>query len=300
MDDRNLEFDHHLDFLRRLGALTGDRKGDAYCYRQAEHMHALSVCDAIRDVHIAAAMLSESVRNSEADFHLRFGVARRTKFIWLSLRRVLASIPPARTEPLIGDDLEEVARDLNVIYLNIRGALDNIASTIIDLFGSESSRNLPPIQISLFGQKLSKDENLSDIIKLIEPFRSWNKALSGRRDPAAHRIPLSVPPAILDPNSRKDYEAAIEKYHAAFGGAVRAAQGGEDSLGQFEKARALFEETEKIGLFVPVFVHHPDDGLIPIYPTVPTDIAQLTKIARSVFGFVEGKTKYSAEVVQKD
>jgi hypothetical protein len=121
ISDAQLSFDHHLDFFRKLGALTGDEQRDAHCYRQAEHMQALCICDAIRDVHFDAAALSQSIKTPEANFQMRFGIARRTKFIWLSIRGILGFVMPDRTEPLPGDEVEEIARDLNVIYINIRG-----------------------------------------------------------------------------------------------------------------------------------------------------------------------------------
>src|SRR3954451_13265064 len=40
-----------------------------------------------------------------------------------------------------------------------------------------------------------------------------------------------------------------------------------------------------LGKFLPYFVHHPERGFIPIYPTVPSDMAhlvQITDIVREV------------------
>src|SRR5271155_325295 len=110
--DEELGHEHHLAFYERLGHLTGDPKRDAYWHRQAEYMHALSVSDAIRDVIWEAVTLSQQVVDTEADLHLRFGVARRTKSIWLSLRRLLSLIHPEREEPLPGDSVDEAATDL--------------------------------------------------------------------------------------------------------------------------------------------------------------------------------------------
>jgi hypothetical protein len=81
ISDSQLDFDHHLDFFRNLGSLTGDRKRDAHCYREAEYMHALCVSDAIRDLHIDSATHAQTIGSPEANFQLRFGIARRSKFI---------------------------------------------------------------------------------------------------------------------------------------------------------------------------------------------------------------------------
>jgi len=84
--DENLDFSHYLEFYKNLGLLTGDTKRDAELHRKAEYMHSLYICDAVRDMHIDAVGLSQNVKNTEAILQLRFGVARRAKFIWLSLR----------------------------------------------------------------------------------------------------------------------------------------------------------------------------------------------------------------------
>src|SRR6185437_2035947 len=144
---------------------------DAHCYRQAEHMHALCITDAILDVHFQAATLASNIINADANLHMRFGVARRSKFIWLSLRALIGLVATDRTDPLPGEQVEEVARDLNVISINIRGTLDNLASLVPDLFAAEKTRELPPAKVGLFSKGFLKDRNLSDVAAFLEPFR---------------------------------------------------------------------------------------------------------------------------------
>jgi len=45
------------------------------------------------------------------------------------------------------DDVEEVAGDLNTIYINIRGTLDNFAWSLRNTLGSENCRRLTPIKV---------------------------------------------------------------------------------------------------------------------------------------------------------
>jgi hypothetical protein len=293
INDSQLDFDHHLDFFRNLGALTGDRKSDAYCYREAEYMHALCVSDAIRDLYIDSTAFAQSIASPEANFQLRFGIARRSKFIWLSFRGILALVLPNRSEPLARDQVEEIARDLNVIYINIRGTLDNLAWLLIDLFAEERTRELPSIKIGLFSNDLLNDGGLKDFLKFTEPFQIWNKELSTRRDPSAHRIPLSVVPAIIDAETKPEYERAVHDYNEAISDAFDNSGDWEVAEPKFEKAHALHERIETIGKFIPLFVHHPDRGAMKIYPTVPQDIGQLIRIARGIFGLV--RTKLSSD-----
>lgn len=286
VSDERLNFDGHLEFFRGLGALAGDSKKDAHCSRQAEHMHALCITDAILDIHFQAVALAQNIANSDANLHLRFGVARRSKFIWLSFRGILGLVATDRTDPLAGEQVEEVARDLNVIYINIRGTLDNLAWLVRDLFADKETRELPAAKIGLFNKHFLKDRNLGEVARLIEPFRAWNSELSGRRDPAAHRIPLSVPPAFIDEETKDEYHRVSEEYSNAVNDAFQHSENWDVAAPKFEMVDVLNETLQRIGKFRPVFVHHPDEGIMTIYPTVPEDIGKLVKITRGIFEII--------------
>jgi len=117
-------------------------------------------------------------------------------------------------------------------------------------------------------------------------FTDWNKEIASRRDPAAHRIPLTVPPAIIDDESRGEYEKLSAKYNKASADALRSTGVEKDALKKFEAAENIFEKLQRVGKFVPVFVHHPNEGLINVYPTVPQDIGQLVRIARGLLKII--------------
>jgi hypothetical protein len=289
ISDEQLDYKSHIAFYENIGGLTGDPKRDRYWYQQAEYLHALSVCDAVLDTHIKAVSLAQEIGNTGADFQLRFGVARRAKFIWLSLRNIIRLMHPEREEPLLRDQVEEAARDLNVIYINIRGALDNFAWVLVDLFGDEKTRRLRPIQISLFGEKFLKDRNLVKVAEFVRRFSDWNSELKGRRDPAAHQIPLSVPPALIDEETRPEFERVHAAYVEAFNGLGKDDGSNKDLLSKFERVDALFGRLERIGKFVPLFVHHPDEGAIKVYPTVPADVGQLVRIGRGLIEIIKAR-----------
>jgi hypothetical protein len=289
--DEQLSYDYHIGFHKSLGHITGDPERDEHWHREAERLHALSVVDGILDLHLNAAILAQTLGNSAADFQLRFGVSRRTKFIWLSLRGLMSQVGPDRTDPLLVNEVEEAARDLNVIYINIRGVLDNLAWFLVEMFGTPSTRRLPPMKIALFGKEFLKDRNLVDVAALVAGFSDWNKELSSRRDPAAHRIPLSVPPAIIDRETRAEFDRAANAYSASFNEGVEAVSQGGDALEKFERTEVLFDQLQWVGRFYPVFVHHPYEGLIKIYPTVPQDVGQLVKITRGIFDLAKTKVR---------
>lgn len=289
ISDEQLDYETHLAFYKNLGGLTGDPERDRYWHQQAEYLHALSVSDAIRDMHIQTVILAQGIGNKEADFQLRFGVARRTKFIWISLKNIIRLIHPEREQPLLQDQVEEAARDLNVIYINIRGALDNFAWLLVELFGEERTRKLPPTQIGLFGEKFLRDKNFTEVKTFINKYSGWNSELKKRRDPAAHRIPLSVPPALIDEETRPEFDQAYAAYTDAFNGIGKVGGGTADLMSRMEKVGALYDRLEQIGKFLPCFVHHPDEGAMKKYPTVPGDVGQLVKIARGLATIIKEK-----------
>src|SRR5262249_23058066 len=147
--DEKLDYDYHLNFYLNLGLLTGNARNDRPYHEKAQYQHALCVCDAILGVHIEAVAVSEKFSNEEGRFQLRFGVSRRAKAIWVSLRNLLGVVNPEHSEPLLSEQVEEVARDLNVIYIYIRGALDNFAWCLRSLC-TEVTRKLPPMKVGLF------------------------------------------------------------------------------------------------------------------------------------------------------
>jgi hypothetical protein len=54
-------------------------------------------------------------------------VGRRLRMILVAYRSVFDTIAPDRKEPLPLNEMAAVSRDLNIIYINICGALDNYA-----------------------------------------------------------------------------------------------------------------------------------------------------------------------------
>lgn len=52
--------------------------------------------------------------------------------------------------------------------------------------------------------------------------------------------------------------------------------------GEFKRAIELENEQERLGTFRSYFLHDPDDGGCPIYPTIPTDVGRLLKIAKAI------------------
>jgi hypothetical protein len=91
---------------------------------------------------------------------------------------------------------------LNAFYLNLCGALDNLAWMLAYNFGllpnlSENQKKHRSF-CNLFGTPFlsSLEQRLPDLIRTLREYQSWNRDIRKFRDPAAHRIPLYAPPGI--------------------------------------------------------------------------------------------------------
>lgn len=260
--------------------LTGDTALDGGWHRKAERLHALGVNDVLIEVMSRAIHVAQAYEGSDASYQLTQGFGRRLKFIWLSMRSLLSVCPPDRTKPMSSDEVETTARDLNVIYINIRGCLDNLAWALPSALAYPGT--LRPMTVDIFSAKYLKGIGGAAVDPIVEPYRNWAREIAKRRNPAAHRIPLSVPPSILDRTTSGEFQRAYQIFQRAQATALAACRPGHYPEAEFAAARDAFQATEAIGVFVPVFVHHPEDGHTPIYPTVPTDVGQLLGLSASL------------------
>jgi hypothetical protein len=167
-----------------------------------------------------------------------------------------------------------------VIYINIRGSVDNLSRAILDVFCP--SQKLSPMSVHIFNKDFLKAVGSSQVTDLADRFSAWHLEFKDRRDPAAHRIPLSVPPAVLDQKAQQIYAGVNREYCDAFNRAIETARAGEYNQQLFDDVDSLSDRLASIGMFLPIFVHHPTEGAIKIYPTVPEDIGQVVKIARGL------------------
>ena len=213
--------------------------------------------------------------------------------IWTAFRGIYQLIPPDRNEPLMPDDGNETSNDLNAIYINIRGAMDNFAWCLQYILGDANSLNLLPAQIGLFNPVFLRQDAMRQIDKLLEPFKSWNKNFKERRDPAAHRVPLSIIRQILDPASQSQFREIgqrVSQFEANLYHAI-----GEKDYAESEKISAdidaLRSEQQSLGKFRPFFEFDPAKSPIPLYPTLSSDVGKYVLISRKLIDFLKNTLK---------
>jgi hypothetical protein len=161
-----------------------------------------------------------------------------------------------KDKPLSADVATEAALHLNGYYLNLRGALDNLAWVLqIELrllpgIDGTSSRGRTSIQ--LFGQKfINKLESAAPgLASRVSPMKEWGLDLAKLRDPAAHRIPLYVPSGFMTSQDQVDEFRRLD----ALSGAPKEELGGRRRI-------EIMLEAQQLASFEPLFCVTSSEGL---------------------------------------
>jgi hypothetical protein len=230
----------------------------------------------LHDSLMRSIQLSYLMKERKAMQYMRFGAGRRLSMMWYAYRNLVQTVPPDRTEPLTSDESHELIQSLNVIYLNIRGLLDNLAWALLYEHAPDRAAKLiaKPQRVGLFQSCIVEDGCFGSLAREIQAHKEWNADMKDRRDPSAHRIPLYIPSQALTPEEAANYQKLGEKYSKGVG-----------SL-DFDAGNAALDEMERVGRFVPYFLHDPDDGVIRIYPTVPDDVGHVLQLMDAVDAFL--------------
>lgn len=266
-----------LPFLSDVNEQNND-----FFRKEAQQSHVYGINNALNELVTDAALLTALPLSPEAENHLRYGVLRRLRMISTSFRHFQALVPPNRSVPLVLEQSDEVSRYLNSIYIDLLGLMDNYAWTLTHQFGSQETLSADGMQIGLFKRTLAKDPALSSVISEIRAFEEWEKEVKKRRNPAAHRMPLYVPSAALNPEDALEYNRLGELASSAL----------RDQ--QFERYRELSDAQQRVGSFLPKFLHHPAGPVDDIYPTIPADLGNAILIGRIVQTFIR------AEIAETD
>ncbi|MEO1748856.1 MAG: hypothetical protein AAFR27_09620 [Pseudomonadota bacterium] len=292
--DNDLAYSSHIGRYQNYNFLSGDAETDEYLHHKAQHQHTLCVIDGIADILLEAVSTSGGMAIGTAQNYMAFGVARRSRMIWLALRQLYALIPPDRKEPLPHDDAFEASRALNDIYIHSMGMIDNYAWSIRDEFGDTELKSLQHLEISLFRSPYRRNKSAKAFAQIAGEFADWHSQIKELRNPVAHRIPLSVPPGVLVDEDQKIYqalekkeiEARTELFQLKAQNAVQS-----DIDAKTVLCEHLQQQMEKLGKFVPMIVHDPRDGGTPIYPTVSDDVGKLVLLSRRLNSKISERLK---------
>jgi hypothetical protein len=270
MDDLNIEF--HYQQSRRL---IGENLPETEVIRDL-HMHALSVMQAVQDEYTRTIETAQLLSSSDARDYIIYGVGRRMGMLVYSFRSLIGIVQPGREKPLDGDEGHAISRDLNVVYINIVGVIDNLAWAILHERVPDAAKSLQAAQVGLFTQPFRRLPELKSLVASIDQYRAWFIELRNRRDPAAHRIPLYLPPAILNHAQVAQHNELTELGNEAIGR--------QDWAGWDE----IMKRQRSLGRMYAVFMHSPREPMYHFYPTIPEDAGQMVKVIKVVREFLRG------------
>ncbi|MDQ0391786.1 hypothetical protein [Labrys monachus] len=266
---QEVEYGFHFRQYATPFLVEGNVENNRYFTHEAQQNHVFSINNALFElVSDALSILSIVSFSKDSGYYFKYGVMRRLRMIDSSFRSFQSVITPDRTRPLSSEESSSVCRDLNSIYIDILGLLDNYAWTMVWQIGSAATRSADPFAIGLFKPIFAADAALGPMADILQPFREWERDVKTRRNPAAHRMPLYVPPTALTPGDVAEFER-LETLTSA---ALRAQE--------FEKLDGLREAKQRLGVLVPRFLHHPEGPVVDIFPTLPEDIGLAVKIGR--------------------
>lgn len=213
-----------------------------------------------------------------ANKHLHRGFIVRLYMIENSAVELEQNLPKQRGPLPIKLALELTAH-LNLLYLNIAASLDNLAWALAYQYAllpnldeeDRGCRRFVGLMNPRFQEKLHQ-VNQGDLADALASFADWYRELRDFRDPAAHRIPLSVPHSVYssaDVVERKNLDQDAAKHFA------------ED---EHELGMEKIFQMAGLGTYFPAFIAETENiAVYSLGPKVTEDIGSWYKISEVVF-----------------
>lgn len=223
--------------------------------------------------------------------HLDYGLVRRLRMIEHCVL-VLAGLPADGSKALGLYKVEEVNVALNALFLNLRGSLDNAAWALVhhfELVDQPSEADAKHRRfVSLFGKKFLRalGEHDEELASRLTAMSDWGLQLAAVRDPAAHRIPLYIPPSVLDEEGAAKARALDEQIAVAV--AAR----------DWDKMHVLSDERWNVGPFRWALTLSEQEGLavVSLAKVLNRDLGGLLDAVELVARFVFAEDAWTSGV----
>ncbi len=269
-----LDYESHLEECKRRCGANEEGQDEGVLERSLEnayHSHGLVVLNSLRDLFLRTTSLSESLKNDHAKSYMLHGAGRRLRVIYNTYKKINAITYEGRTEILGNDTEHELNGAINSIYMDLHALLNIYAWCVLYEKDYGVIKLLTVNEVTLFSKaEHNKSAVFTALKKELKGFYKWHDDISERRNPVTHKIPLYVPSPVITEDESKEYEQHLKKYNECV-----------KDL-NLEEAKRSLENVEMFGKFWPHFVEHPNQPHMPIYPTIPMDIANLIKISKIV------------------
>lgn len=158
----------------------------------------------------------QGLKNEKAKEYLMQGVGRRLKTLARCIKNIFTTFPAGRTEHLLREELTDININLHAFFINISGVFDNLGWVFVyenNLLGKADEGKIPRNGVGLFCENTQNhlSQELKDYLNT-EVIKTWYTDYSKNyRDSLAHRIPLYVPPSLLDESEAKEFQDIEEQ-----------------------------------------------------------------------------------------
>jgi len=182
----------------------------------------------------------------QADEYAKHGFMRRVGILARCIHNIYRVCPPEQSKKLSKDELSDLTINLQSFIFNVFGCLDNLACVWVKEKSIKNSKNEPLENREIgFSKKYksvrkSFSKGFRDYLKGLD---KWFLQMENFRHALAHRIPLYVPPYVVNKEEAAQ-ELELEKLR-------------NDALKRhdFEGYETISEKLYSIGKFIPCMTH---------------------------------------------
>jgi hypothetical protein len=164
--------------------------------------------------------LARPYKNPRAREFAYHGFCRRLDTMIRCVDKVFAKLPPELDAIPSRDVAVDAAIAIQAFVLNAFGCLDNLAWIWVEEkpVTDKNGDLLDRMRVGL-GKKSTevRDSFSPDFVAYLDKRQPWVDHLKGFRDALAHRIPLYIPPFIVDPKLVDEFDRLEEESVAALG-----------------------------------------------------------------------------------
>jgi hypothetical protein len=210
------------------------------------------------------------------------GFPRRLKTMARCIKNVFALIPPERRELPTADELSDATINIQGFVFNAYGAVDNLAWIWLSEKGQKrhDGTSIPDKHVGLGPDNTSVRQTFSaDFQTYLGSLDEWLKFLANLRHALAHRIPLYIPPYVIQDADAGAYNELAEKIHAAI------------KAQDFSAYDALSTERLKLGRFQPWISQSFAEGAKPVvfHPQMLSDFNTIDELGGKMLVELRGQ-----------
>jgi hypothetical protein len=216
-----------------------------------------------------------TLSNPRALEFARQGVPRRLKVLARCITNVFTQIPPERGELPSREELSDATINIQSFVFNVFGAVDNLAWVWMHHAGQKRFDGTPISDghVGLGPKNISVRATLSrEFQDYLATLDKWFEHLANLRHALAHRIPLYIPPYVIE-----------EKDHAAYR-ELEAKMTEAAKKRDFAEYDRLAGEQMKLGRFRPWVQHSFEENAKPVvfHAQMLADFNTIDELARKM------------------